>query len=126
VPSAATRLTALSHDVIAGVATGAVASATGDAVTSDARQAISAAAAGNSTGATTGVQRAMQALSVGVPDGSITTGAAQLLRADVSALATTLGVSAISAPPSTTAPAGPHPAEPAPHGHQGKGKEGGD
>jgi serine/threonine protein kinase len=124
--SAATRLSALNRDVNAAVATGSVASATGEAVTSDARQAISAAAAGNGAGAATGIQRALQAVTAGVPDGSITTGAAQLLRADLTALAGTLGVSAITTPSSTAAPP-THPAGPAPHSHQGKGKgEGGD
>jgi hypothetical protein len=120
-PSAATRLAAVSRDVNAGVATGSVASATGEAVTSEARQAVSAVAAGNGAGAADDIRRALQAVAGGVPDGSITTGAARTLRADLLALASTLGVSTVSAPPSTVAPAGP-----APHGHQGKGKGGGD
>jgi serine/threonine protein kinase len=127
VPTAASRLSILTRDVNAGVAAGSLANAAGDAVTNDARQAISAAAAGNRGGAATDIQRALRTVSAGVQDGSVTSREAQLLQADLSALAASLGVSAISTAPSTAPPTQPtQPSQPAPHGHHGNGEGGGD
>ena len=103
VPAAATRLSTLIRDVNAGVASGSVPRATGDAVTGDARQAVSAGAAGHSGARSPTSSGPCRTISAGVPAGSLTSRQGQLLRADLSALAATLGVTATSAPPSTVA-----------------------
>src|SRR5262249_36128499 len=100
-PTAATELAALTSDVNAGMASGSIASATGQAVTSDARQAISATGAGNRTEAATDLRRAMQTVASGVSSGSLTSAEAGLLRASLSGLAAALGLSATALTPST-------------------------
>jgi serine/threonine protein kinase len=130
VRTAATELSALSRDVNAGMAAGSIAATTGQALTSDARQAISAAGTGNRVQATADLQRALQTVSTGTLDGSLTASEAGVLQRDVSALAATLGVPAtpISTPPSTathpTAGPGPdHSGQPPGHAHRGDRKD---
>jgi hypothetical protein len=122
-PTAAGELAALTGHVTASVAAGSLSTEMGGAVTGDARQAISAAAGGSRTQAATDIQRALTAVASGVPDGSITTAAAGLLNADLTALATTLGISAATVPSSTAPPASPAAREQPPrHNHHGNGK----
>ncbi len=130
--TAATELSILSRDVNAGMAGGSIATAAGQALSSDARQAISAAGSGNRVEAAADLERAQQTVSTGASDGSLTASAAGLLQRDLSALAATLGVRApvTSTPPPTAAPpaTGPgpgHPAQPSQppgHGHHGNPK----
>ncbi len=129
-PTGATELAAFIRHVNAGVAAGSLSSELGQAVTGDARQAVSSTAGGGRTQAETDIERALGSVASGVPDGSITVAEAGLLETDLTALATTLGLRATAAPPSTAAPAPPAapaaPPQPAGHNHRGKGKGGGD
>jgi hypothetical protein len=122
-PTTTSELSALSGHVNAGVAAGSLASQTGAAVISDARQAITDASAGNAARAASDLQRAVNVITAGIADGSVTSSQAQVLNNDLTALASTLGVTVPTAGPVTqTSPA---PAAPRPAGHkhddQGKG-----
>jgi hypothetical protein len=116
----------LTRHVTAGVAAGSLSNELGQAVTGDARQAISWAAGGSRTQAAIDIQRALGTVASGVPEGSITAADAGLLKADLTALATALGVSATTVPPSTAPPASPEePPQPPRHNHHENGKGGG-
>ena len=128
--TAATALAAFTRHVNAGVAAGSLSSELGQVVTGAARQAVSSAVGGGRTEAETDIERALGSAASGVADGSITVAEAGLLEADLTALATALGVSATAVPPSTVAPGPPAaPAatpQPPGHNHRGKGKDDGD
>jgi hypothetical protein len=108
--------------VNAGVAAGSLASQSGATVISDARQAITDAGAGKAAQAAGDLQRAVNVVTAGIADGSVTSPQAQVLKNDLSALASTLGVAVPTAAPVTPtspAPAAPGPAE---HKHHSQGK----
>src|SRR5262249_44593017 len=115
-PTPLSELSALSSHVAAGVAAGSVAGDTGAAVTKDARQAVTDYIMGEAGPASSDLQRAVKSVAAGIDDGSITSPEAQLLETDLSALASTLGVSA--GPVSANAPA-PRPT--GRHRHHGGG-----
>jgi hypothetical protein len=121
-PTATSELSALSGHVNAGVTAGSLASQSGATVISDARQAITDAGAGKAAQAASDLQRAMNVVTAGIADGSVTSPQAQVLKNDLSALASTLGVpvpTAAPVTPTSPAPAAPRPAE---HKHHGQGK----
>jgi hypothetical protein len=122
---AAPELATLVSHVNAGVASGSLTRDTGEAVLGDARRALSDAGAGNRGAAATDLQRAESALSTAVAHGSGTATEADQLEGELSALASTLGVGAVSAPPVTraSAPASVAPAAP-PRGHRHGGGKG--
>jgi hypothetical protein len=120
-PTPASELSALIRHVNAAIAAGSLAGDTGTAVTDAARQAISASAGGNLSAAADELRRAISSLSAGIKNGSTTASAAGILQTDLAALGSTLGISALNAPPASppTTPAAPHGS----HRHGGGGEE---
>jgi serine/threonine protein kinase len=115
-PTPISELSTLSSQVAAGVAAGSIDSKTGVAVMTHARQAVTDFSNGRTPQAASDLQQATSLVSAGVDDGSITSSEAQVLNNDLSALASTLGVRAVPAPPVTPAP------QPPGHRHHGGGK----
>jgi hypothetical protein len=102
--------------VNAGVAAGSIPSQTGAAVTDAARHAVTDFSNGQADQAASDLQQATRLVSAGVDNGSVTLSEAQVLNNDLAALASTLGVSAVPAPPPATA-------APRPPGHRHHGGE---
>jgi hypothetical protein len=122
VPTATSELSALSRHVNAGVAAGSLASQTGATMISNARQAITDAGEGNAPQAGNDLQRAVSVVAAGIADGSVTSSEAQVLKNDLSALASTLGVTIPTAAPVTPTSSTPAAPRPAPHRRHGQGK----
>jgi hypothetical protein len=106
-PNGPTALAALVGDVSAGQVAGTVGTATGQAISSAAEQAVTDAAAGKPDAATTDLQRAATTIASGLQSGSITQAEGATLQGDLSVLAAGLGLSAASTPPTSPGPGGP-------------------
>jgi hypothetical protein len=128
---ATAELAALRRDINAGVAAGSIARRAGQAVTSEARQAIAAAGRGNRAEAASDLRRALRAVASNALDGSSTTSeAGRQLQADLSTLGATLGVAATSLTRAPTNAAGAKPGrghearplKPSGRGHHGNPK----
>jgi hypothetical protein len=120
-PTATSELSALSGHLNAGVAAGSLASQPAATVISDARQAITDAGAGSAAQAASDLQRAVNVITAGIADGSVTSAQAQVLKHDLSALASTLGVPVPTAAPVTPTSLAPAAPRPAGHKHHGQG-----
>lgn len=92
----------LVRDVSTGISSGAIPSATGLQISSQAERAVSNLAAGNSGAATNNLQQVASIISTGSSNGSITTNEASTLQNDLVALASTLGLGAAAITPTTT------------------------
>jgi hypothetical protein len=102
-PTPATTLAALLRDVSSGVAAGTLPADAGTAIAGQASQAVADLRAGQVSQAVNALAHAAATIAGGAQDGSIPPATATVLQADLSALATTLGLGAASTPPTTAA-----------------------
>jgi eukaryotic-like serine/threonine-protein kinase len=101
IPTGPTALAALVRDVASGETGGTINSATGQSLSSQAEQAVTAEGAGKANQAANDLQRAASTIANGVQNGNIGAAAGATLRSDLSTLAAALGASSASTPPST-------------------------
>jgi serine/threonine protein kinase len=120
VPSAPTALAALVRDIASGVDTGSVSPNVGQNLGADAQRAVTAEATGQPDQAVSALQQAATTIATQEQSGALLPGEAAVLQSDLSALAATLGLSAASEAPTTTAPTAPTPGP----GKHKKGPEG--
>jgi hypothetical protein len=99
--TAPTALAALVRDVAAGVDGGTLSSGMGQAITTEAQQAVSDEAAGKPNQAADDLQQVAATIAAGEQNSMIPPSEGALLQGDLSSLANTLGLSAASTPPST-------------------------
>jgi eukaryotic-like serine/threonine-protein kinase len=103
-PSAPSALAGLVRDVASGVDAGSVNPGVGQALTTQAQQAVSDEAAGNAQQAVSDLQQAAATIVAGEQNNTITPAEGTTLQSDLAALASVLGLGAASTPPSTTTP----------------------
>jgi serine/threonine protein kinase len=121
-PTGPQAVATLARDVASGVQAGTIDPASGQAITSQAEQAVSDEAAGNPSKAVNDLQQAATVIANGVRNGNIAQGEGATLQTDLAALATALGLGAIGTTTTTTTPAPPGPGKGPGHGHgHGKG-----
>jgi hypothetical protein len=100
-PTGATALAALDGNVSSAVAAGMIDPGSGQAIANQAERAVSDQAAGGANQAANDLQQAALAIAAAVQGGRTTQAEGAALQADLSALATALGVSGVSTPPVT-------------------------
>jgi hypothetical protein len=105
-PSGPTALAALVGAVAAGESAGTVDPGIGQSISNQGEQAIADEAARKSNQATRDLQQAATTIATGVQNGKINPAEGSVLQSDLSALATSIGLSAAGSPPATQ-PAGP-------------------
>jgi hypothetical protein len=124
IPTPPSALAALVRDVASGVDAGTVNSGIGQALTTQAQQAVTDEAAGNPQQAADDLQQAANTIANGEQNSGIQPAEAPVLQSDLNQLASTLGLSAASTPTttttststtSTTAPGIPLPGKPGHH-----------
>jgi serine/threonine protein kinase len=106
-PNGPAALATLVRDVASGQVAGTIGTASGQAISSQAEQAVTDEAAGKQNQAANDLQQAAAAISGGIQNGSIAQAEGATLQSDLSVLAAALGLSAASTPPTappTTAP----------------------
>jgi len=104
IPNAPTALAALVRDLASATEGGTITAATTQSISGPAQQAVSDEAAGRPNQAASDLQHAAQAITNAVRDGSVSPPEGTVLEADLSALATDLGLSAAGTAP--TVPSG--------------------
>jgi predicted Ser/Thr protein kinase len=124
-PTAAGALAALVGAVASGVTSLTVDPNVAQAISTQAEQAVTNAAAGKPEQAANSLQQAAASIANGVQNHTITPGEGPVLQAALSTLASTLGLSAAAAAP-TTAPTTSAPLNPTGPGNGNKGKAGKD
>ena len=116
-PSGPAALAALVNDVASGESAGSVDTGSGQSISNQAERAITDEAAGRANQAANDLQEAATTIANGVQSAKITQAEGATLQSDLTALATAIGLSAASAPPTT------QPVPGAGHGHgHGNGK----
>jgi serine/threonine protein kinase len=115
-PSGPTALAALVGAIASGETAGTIDSGSGQTISNQAGQAITDEAAGKPNQAANDLQQAAMAIATGVQNGNITQAEGVTLQSDLATLATALGLSAASTPPTIQPGPTPRPG----HGH-GKG-----
>jgi len=103
-PTAA--LAALVHDVASGEAAGTVDPRNGQSISNQAEQSVNDETAGNPNQAANDLQQAATTLAHGLQNGKITQDEGTVLQADLSMLATALGLGATGSPSPDTQPVG--------------------
>ncbi|MDR3648964.1 MAG: serine/threonine-protein kinase [Acidimicrobiales bacterium] len=106
VPSAPAALAALIRDLASATEAGTLGSGTARSISAPAQQAVSDEAAGRPNQAASDLQQAAQAIASAVQYGSISESEGTMLQTDLSALATSLGLSAAGSPPTTSSGSG--------------------
>jgi hypothetical protein len=99
----------LVRDVASGQVAGTIGTASGQAISSQAEQAVTDEAAGKQNQAANDLQQAAAAISGGTRNGSIAQAEGATLQSDLSVLAAALGLSAASTPPTAPPTTGPGP-----------------
>jgi serine/threonine protein kinase len=115
-PTPSAALGTLVSDLTAGVVAGTVDTGIAQSIYNPAEQAVTNEASGNPNQAADQLQQAAVAIANGERQGAITAAEGTALQADLSRLATALGLSAASTPPTTNAGPSPGPV-PAPKRH---------
>jgi serine/threonine protein kinase len=119
-PTAAQALASLVGAVASGVTAHTISASAGQAISTQAQQAVTDSAAGKTQPAVNDLQQAAASIANGIGSGAITASEGGVLQADLSTLASTLGLSAAGAAPTTAPPTTPT-TPPGPGGTKGKG-----
>jgi len=123
-PTAAQALASLVGEVASGVTAHTVSSSVGQMISMQAQQAVTDEVAGKPQQAANDLQQAAASIANGTQSGAIAASEGPVLQADLSTLASTLGLSAASAAPTSVPPTTPTTSPGPGGGNKGKGGKG--
>ncbi len=121
-PTSAQALASLVGEVASGVTAHTVSASVGQMISTQAQQAVTDEVAGKPQQAANDLQQAATSIANGTQSGAIAASEGTVLQADLSTLASTLGLSAASVAPTTVPPTTPTTAAGPGAGHGGGGK----